>query len=47
MSPVSSTTVAARLDRIPPIRMHRRMFLINLGIYSGFTLAAAFAPNLA
>ncbi len=25
MSPVSSTTVAARLDRIPPIRMHRRM----------------------
>jgi putative MFS transporter len=25
----------------------RRMFLINLGIYSGFTLAAAFAPNLA
>src|ERR1700759_556198 len=24
----------------------RRMFLINLGIYSGFTLACAFAPDL-
>jgi putative MFS transporter len=106
------TTVAARLDRIPPIRMHkrmavavgfanffdlydiflggvlaavlaeewglgtdgkalviasgfggmffgaillgtladyfgrRRMFMINLGIYSGFSLAAAFSPDL-
>src|SRR4051794_15976635 len=113
MSATSSTTVAARLDRIPPIRMHkrmavavgfanffdlydiflggvlaavlaeewglgtsgkalviasgfggmffgaillgtladylgrRRMFLINLMIYSGFSLAAAFSPNLA
>jgi putative MFS transporter len=113
MSATSSTTVAARLDRLPPIRMHkrmavavgfanffdlydiflggvlaavlaeewglstngkalviasgfagmffgaivlgtmadylgrRRMFLINLMIYSGFSLAAAFSPNLA
>ncbi len=113
MSARSSTTVAARLDRLPPIRMHkrmavavgfanffdlydiflggvlaavlaeewglstngkalviasgfagmffgaivlgtmadylgrRRMFLINLMIYSGFSLAAAFSPNLA
>jgi putative MFS transporter len=112
MSATSSTTVAARLDRIPPIRMHRRMavavgfanffdlydiflggvlaavlaeawgldttgkaiviasgfggmffgaialgtladylgrrrmFLINLMIYSGFSLAAAFSPDL-
>jgi putative MFS transporter len=113
MSATSSTTVAARLDRLPPIRMHkrmavavgfanffdlydiflggvlaavlaeewglstngkalviasgfagmffgaillgtaadylgrRRMFLLNLMIYSGFSLAAAFSPNLA
>src|SRR3954470_7600087 len=113
MSATSGVTVAARLDRIPPIRMHkrmavavgfanffdlydiflggvlaavlaeewglgtsgkalviasgfagmffgaillgtaadylgrRRMFLINLMIYSGFSLAAAFSPNLA
>jgi putative MFS transporter len=112
MPSASSTTVAARLDRIPPIRMHRRMsvavgfanffdlydiflggvlaavlaetwglstngkalviasgfggmffgaitlgtladylgrrrmFLINLMIYSGFSLAAAFSPDL-
>jgi len=112
MSAIAGPTVAARLDRIPPIRMHkrmavavgfanffdlydiflggvlaavlaetwglstngkalviasgfagmffgaialgtmadyfgrRRMFLINLGIYSGFSLAAAFSPDL-
>jgi putative MFS transporter len=112
MSATAGTTVAARLDRIPPVRMHRRMavavgfanffdlydiflggvlaavlaeawgldtngkalviasgfggmffgaialgtladylgrrrmFLINLMIYSGFSLAAAFAPDL-
>jgi MFS transporter, putative metabolite:H+ symporter len=112
MSATAGTTVAARLDRIPPVRMHRRMavavgfanffdlydiflggvlaavlaeawgldtngkalviasgfggmffgaialgtladylgrrrmFLLNLMIYSGFSLAAAFAPDL-
>ena len=51
MSPVSSTTVAARLDRIPPIRMHRRMsvavgfanFFDLYDIFLGGVLAAVLA----
>ena len=53
MSATSTTTVAARLDRIPPIRMHRRMavavgfanFFDLYDIFLGGVLAAALASR--